>query len=72
MVGGQDHGTPLKSATIRSGDPSTLDFVIDLSKVGCARGNKLYWNAEVQNGTKDPGVGFLDKAPNSGYFVLQT
>ncbi len=69
---GKITGTPLKSAGIRPGDPKTLDFVIDLAKVGCARGTTLYWRAEVQNGTKDPGVGFLDRAPNSGYFTLPT
>ena len=69
---GKITGVVLRSARINANDPSRIHFVVDLGTLGCARGNTLYWSAQAQNGEKEKGVGFLDKAPNTGYFALRT
>ena len=67
---GSISGQPLLSAT-PSG--SRLDFTIDLDRVGVASGETLYWAAETQSGEKGkPSAGFLDTAPDTGYFTLAT
>ena len=70
---GKTTGRQLRSARINPTNPSQLDFVVDLARVGIAPGGTLYWSAAVQSGEKgQAGAGFLDRAPNGGYFSAPT
>jgi hypothetical protein len=70
---GKITGRQLRSARINQTDPSRLDFVVDLARIGVAPGGTLYWSAAVQSGEKgQAGAGFLDRAPNVGYFSTPT
>jgi hypothetical protein len=70
---GKITGRQLVSARINPTNPSRLDFVVDLGRVGVASGGTLYWSAAVQSGEKgQAGAGFLDRAPDAGYFSLPT
>ena len=70
---GKTTGRQLISADINETDPSRLDFVVDLDRIGVAPGGTLYWSAAVQSGEKGKaGAGFLDRAPDGGYFSVPT
>ena len=68
---GKTTGGQLVTADINETDPSRLDFVVDPARIGVAPGGTLYWSAAVQSGEKgQAGAGFLDRAPDDGYFSL--
>jgi hypothetical protein len=70
---GSISGKPLMSAGVSTSNPSRLDFKVSLASVGVPAGGTLYWAAQTQSGEKaKPSAGFLDTAPNSGYFQLRT
>jgi hypothetical protein len=70
---GKITGKQLLSARINETDPSRLDFVVDLDRIGVAPGGTLYWSAAVQSGEKGKaGAGFLDRAPDDDYYTVPT
>jgi hypothetical protein len=65
--GGKSTGKALKSVAVTD---NSIEFEIELRRLGLS-GSTLYWSAAIQDGTSgQPSAGFLDFAPDTGYFSL--
>jgi hypothetical protein len=65
--GGKTTGAALKSVDVNG---NSIAFEIELSRLKLS-GSTLYWSAAIQDGVSgQPNAGFLDFAPDNGYFAL--
>jgi hypothetical protein len=65
--GGKSTGKALKSVAVTG---NSIEFEIGLRRLGLS-GSTLYWSAAIQDGTSgQQSAGFLDFAPDTGYFSL--
>ena len=66
------HATgPLQSLVVTQPAANELHFTFSLAEVELFSGGQLQWSAEAQHGTPGhPSVGFPDRMPDSGTFIL--
>jgi hypothetical protein len=65
--GAKATGTGLKRVAMTG---NSIDFEIELRRLSLS-GSTLYWSAAIQDGTSgQQSAGFLDFAPDTGYFSL--
>ena len=65
--GGKTTGKALNSVDVTG---NSITFEINLRRLKLS-GSTLYWSAAIQDGTSgQQGAGFLDFAPDLGYFEL--
>ena len=65
--GGKSTGKALKSVAVTG---NSIEFELELRRLSLS-GSTLYWSAAIQDGTSgQQSAGFLDFAPDTGYFSL--